>query len=301
MKNNLIAISGKIGSGKDLVGEIIQYLHDKNAYGYTNPTNVEDFKSYIKNEHSKSSNFEIKKFAGKIKDIVCLLLGCTRDEIEDREFKEKELGKEWWKYKVWRGGEMTEDFKESYLNYSIVKESDILNNWEEYELIKLTPRTLLQLLGTECGRQIIHPDIWVNALFANYYVKDEKSHPHNLDSCNWIITDTRFLNEIKAIKDRNGICIKVERSIKERFPIEFEDYFQTLSNEEWEDLKLPADDLIIEKNFLNWLKINDNKLWQSITHTSETSLDKFKDWDYIITNNGSVEDLITQIKNLNLI
>lgn len=28
---------------------------------------------------------------------------------------------------------------------------------------------------------------------------------------NWIITDVRFPNELKAIKDRNGITIRVER------------------------------------------------------------------------------------------
>ena len=45
-----------------------------------------------------------------------------------------------------------------------------------WNLVKLTPRKLLQLLGTDCGRDIIHPNIWVNALFADYVsvkVKDD--------------------------------------------------------------------------------------------------------------------------------
>ena len=29
-------------------------------------------------------------------------------------------------------------------------------------------RELLQILGTDCGRNIIHPNCWVNALFSNY-------------------------------------------------------------------------------------------------------------------------------------
>ena len=34
--------------------------------------------------------------------------------------------------------------------------------------IKLTPRLILQLLGTDCGRDIIHPNIWVNSTMMAY-------------------------------------------------------------------------------------------------------------------------------------
>ena len=36
---------------------------------------------------SEVTNSEIKKFADKLKDIVCLLIGCTREQLEDQEFK----------------------------------------------------------------------------------------------------------------------------------------------------------------------------------------------------------------------
>lgn len=81
---------------------------------------------------------------------------------------------------------------------------DIDSEYQRYffHTENLTPRKLLQLIGTEGGRDLIHENIWVNALFSSY-TKDSK----------WIIPDTRFDNEAKAIKDRGGIIIKVERDV----------------------------------------------------------------------------------------
>ena len=74
MKNNLYGISGKINSGKDLVGEILQCL----SCGFT----TEETLTYI-NEDIKYgvSSYKIKKYADKLKDIVCLLIGCTREDL----------------------------------------------------------------------------------------------------------------------------------------------------------------------------------------------------------------------------
>ena len=74
----------------------------------------------------------------------------------------------------------------------------------------LTPRLLLQLLGTECGRQIIHPNIWVNALFADY-VSEDRGLISGTDykQSNWIITDMRFPNELEAVKAKGGLTIRV--------------------------------------------------------------------------------------------
>jgi len=150
-KTNLIGISGKMGSGKDTLSIVINYVADNFA-----PESIANWEQPV-NEFTYAN----KKYSEKLKYMVCFLIGCDRSDLEDREFKEKELGEEW---------------------------------------DGLTPRKLLQLLGTEAGRHIIHPNIWVNALFADY----EK------DS-NWIITDVRFPNEAEAIKDKGGILIRIER------------------------------------------------------------------------------------------
>ena len=50
-----------------------------------------DFNRWLENHHDLKSTFEIKKFADKLKDIVCLLLGCTREQLEDRGIKSLSL------------------------------------------------------------------------------------------------------------------------------------------------------------------------------------------------------------------
>lgn len=228
----IIGISGKIKSGKDAIGKIIQML----AQGINSNTQIAE---YVNKTDITDSDWEIKKFADKLKDIVCLLINCTREELEDRDFKEKELGEEWWYYtdSLFNSADSEQNL------YSYSKYHRQLKNDLNFYIIKLTPREILQLLGTEAGREIIHPNIWVNALFSKY-----------TESSNWIITDVRFPNEIQAIKDRGGIVIRVER-----------------------------DDLLR----LGYLDKN--------AHTSETALDNYKDWDYTIKNNDTIEELINKI------
>lgn len=68
---------------------------------------------------------------------------------------------------------------------------------------------------------------------------------------NWIVTDVRFPNEAQAILDRGGILVKLEGD--------------------------PA-------------KIRANSS-RDMNHPSETSLDDWKKWNYVYTNDGSLEDL----------
>ena len=77
----LIAINGRKQSGKDTVGKIIQYL--------TSESNVYPFD--LKLDYSYRSNWQIKKFADKLKDIICILIGCTRDQLENESFKNKTM------------------------------------------------------------------------------------------------------------------------------------------------------------------------------------------------------------------
>lgn len=248
----IIGVSGKIGSGKDTVGKIIQYLTMKKINN-VNEQSFDEFCKYINVPLSENKQpnkklpkeaisgydyWQIKKFADKLKDIVCMLIGCTREQLEDREFKERELGEEWWYYK----GET------KLISYNEATEIQ----QRKLPLIKLTPRLLLQLLGTDCGRDIIHPNIWVNALMADYKVYKDEELP------NWIITDVRFPNEAKAIKDKGGILIRIER-----------DYVLRGGPED-------------PKN----------------QHPSETALDNYQDWDYVIQNDGTIEDLINKIRKI---
>lgn len=177
----IIGINGKIGSGKDTVGKIIQSLtqginSNKQILDYCNGVKVTGF------------DWKIKKFAGKLKQIASLLTGIPVEKFEDQDFKLTNLPEEW----------------------SILKQSG-----RNKVLIPMTVREFLQKLGTEAMRDGLHTNVWVNALFADYKTNAEwfdeirgnyKEYP------NWIITDMRFPNEMEAVKERKGITIRVSRT-----------------------------------------------------------------------------------------
>lgn len=242
----IISLSGKIKSGKDTVASIIQEL-----------TNIN---SQIKKAHSV---FEIKKFADELKDTICRWINCTREQLEDHEFKNTPLGEEWWYY-GFDGG-----LKINYLSAAYENGKEPL----QY-LVKPTPRLLMQLLGTEAGRNILHPNLWINILFSKY--KAKPLHPVKFGGTaiaeypNWIITDNRFLNEIQAVKKHQGITIRVERDLKLRHGY----------------------------NTLEEMQAKDPELYKVVTHPGETELDDYKEFDYIIYNNGSLEELIKQVKQI---
>ena len=204
---SILAISGKINSGKDTLAAIIQYVDSQYNHNYK-----ESFEKFQKTPNIKKSYWKIKRFADKLKDIVCLLLNCTREELEDREFKEKELGEEWWYYKF---DNIMLPISDRKLFIQTVN-STVFSPLDEAEvdtyIIKLTPRKLLQLLGTDCGRDIIHPNIWVNALMSKYISENRGIISGiNYVESNWIITDMRFPNELEAVKSKGGISVRINR------------------------------------------------------------------------------------------
>ena len=187
--NNLIAVSGKISSGKDLLVNILQYLYWKKKVlekGIINKAWLRPFSVDFDPKGVVSSlRYENRKFADLIKDTVCLWIGCTRDQLEDRNFKERPLGPKWWYYLSPNGT------KVPYEKDLTLPDSD---------LVKVTPRMIMQLLGTEGGRVAIHPNIWVNTLIDKY-----KS------GMRWFISDCRFPNEADAVKAKGGLVIRIER------------------------------------------------------------------------------------------
>ncbi len=71
-----------------------------------------------------------------------------------------------------------------------------------YEHAKEYPeiRTLLQRMGTEVGRDILGPNIWVEALFNDVGAWDKVA-----------ITNVRFPNEYAAVKEYGGVVWRVDR------------------------------------------------------------------------------------------
>jgi hypothetical protein len=169
----IIGVNGRINSGKDTVGKIIQYLTDDTVSKTVYPKFEEFDKLDVGNEGYHP--WQIKKFAGKLKQIASLLTGIPVEKFEDQEFKKLDMNSEW----------------------------------------GMTYREFLQRLGTEAMRDGLHINVWANALFADYKhsktcnCKKGCRCAHDLP--NWIITDMRFPNEMEAVKERKGITIKVVR------------------------------------------------------------------------------------------
>ena len=293
----LIGISGRIGSGKDTVGKIIQYLVWKSRVEKGElPLSVYSFSDFARETSfgKNQSNIEIKKYADKLKDFICMLIGCTREQLEDQEFKNTELGEEWW-YTYGKIGNV--DILVSYLDM----DKEFKNNNNAY-IEKLTPRLLLQIIGTECIRDKVHPNAWVNALFADYKYEIHRSEVPTraagfIDQHvypNWIITDMRFPNELEAVKSRGGITIRVDRftSIKNDLVYFKNDASDSPINGIYRVLEVKKDNctLIDDKtgySFGAWFE----EISKTHEHESETALDN-AEFDYIIENNSSIEDLI---------
>ncbi len=78
--------------------------------------------------------------------------------------------------------------------------------WEKQLNLPISPRYIMQQFGTELFRRHFHPDIWVK-------VVEKKLTEYE----NVVITDCRFPNEIKMVKDNGGILVHVERNLPHWF------------------------------------------------------------------------------------
>lgn len=333
---NLIGISGKIGSGKDTVGKIIQYL--TSPCSIKNTTKYRTYEEFIirgggsepRNfDHHYQTDWEIKKFGAKLKQIVALLIGCTVQDLEDQDFKSSPLGKEWLRYSYADGfkrfkGETTmlsvECDKETYdYQYQV--------NWQTAYQTQYTPRILMQLIGTDLLRDQLLNNIWINGLFADYighcnsqFCLSTKQCPdeHITKDCNaiypnWIITDTRFPNELQAIKERDGIVIRINRPISSISQRDWEAKCPCCKSSSYSSSNVPDSHGWVKEyvcfNCTSTWSVNfgdkmgggfdsiDNIVDNRPQHESETALDDYE-FDYIIDNFGTIEQLKEKVKTI---
>ena len=119
--------------------------------------------------------------------------------------------------------------------------------WSERFGKPVTPRWVLQYFGTEVMRGNMYDGIWVDSCLGRY------------KGDNTVISDTRFVNEIKKIKEKGGkiICVKrgelpTQKEMQERGAHKSEwDWLDSSfdyvidNNGTLEDLYKKVDDLII--------------------------------------------------------
>lgn len=86
------------------------------------------------------------------------------------------------------------------------QDTDGYRKEQPHPLYGKTPRQLMQTLGTEWGRNMVHPDVWVTAT-ADYC---SALHLEN-QRLAILLTDVRFNNEADWVRNQGGIIIHVER------------------------------------------------------------------------------------------
>lgn len=269
----IIGLSGKMQSGKNTVASIIQYLiyQDKTE----NPSL--SLNSFLNNTFigDSYSGFTQKSFAQKLKKSVSILTGIPVKDLEKQEVKDRLLGEEWNRtfyeiidsdYNVLSKTFYKEDAELDLAYYEDYHHKTV--ELTEFQNRSITVRQLLQEVGTDAMRNIIHPNTWVNALFADYTSKkysvgiDKYGHQTIVDKYpKWLITDLRFPNELQAVKDRGGITIRVNR--------------------------------LNSTNQDGHTYINK----KDRTHPSELALDN-AEFDYVIDNNGTIEELVIKVKEI---
>lgn len=117
-----------------------------------------------------SKGFKKESFADPVKDAVAAIFDWDRsllegDTEESRIFRETR--DEWWSKRF---------------NYDV------------------TPRYMLQLMGTEAGREVFHDSLWIHSM--------EKRIEKNKDT---VIADVRFANECDFIRSKGGFIVRVVR------------------------------------------------------------------------------------------
>jgi hypothetical protein len=176
--------------------------------------------------------FKRESFAATLKDAVASVFGWDRDMLEGRTKESRE----------WRETEDT---------------------WWTTRLgMPVTPRWILQYWGTDVLRQHFHDDIWIASLENKLRTAKD----------NIVISDCRFPNEIRGLKQQGGRIVWIQRGITPH----------------WYDIAAQANKG--SANAQNWLaeqKIHASEYSWAGTH-----------FDAVIDNNKSIEHLYSQLKNL---
>ena len=140
--------------------------------------------------------------------------------------------------------------------------------WSERLGMEITPRWILQYWGTEVCRKGFHDDIWIAAL--------ENKLRNSKDDI--VISDCRFPNEIASIKNAGGIVIRVVRGPEPK----------------WYDAAVSANRG--PNGNMTWA-VSRAKLEKLKVHASETAW-VGTDFDHVLDNNGTIDDLFNQVKNI---
>ena len=185
-----------------------------------------------------SHEFRRESFANTLKDAVSKVFGWDRELLEGRTKQARE----------WR---------------------EQVDPWwaERLNTPTLTPRWVLQYWGTEVCRKSFHDDIWIASL--------ENKLRNSTDHI--VISDCRFPNEIKSIRNAGGLVVRVVRGPEPEWYQDAINYNEGQKNMSW----------ALSRSYLEKLKI----------HASETAWVGTK-FDAVLDNNGTLDELFSQVQQL---
>ena len=196
-------------------------------------------KSTIGNHLIDSYGFTRESFASSLKDAVAVLFHWDRNLLEG-------------------DTEESRSFRETPDPY-----------WSEHLGGTITPRIILQEMGTEVMRETVHPDFWILSLMKKLQA----------NTSDIVITDVRFPNEVEAIRKLDGFIVNVVRP-------PMPDWFLDVSD--WNTLR---------RNNITPITSEEDVIFNLGTlgiHPSEYSLLVFGreiKYDYTIINYETLEDL----------
>lgn len=127
---------------------------------------------------------------------------------------------------------------------------------------KLKDRKLLQIIGTDVGRDL-DKDIWVDRLIFDILIVEKTRNILKLPRVNYISADVRFVNEHRALQQAGWIGIYLDVS----------------------------DEIRIKR--LN--QRDSTAQLETLNHASETALDEFKHELISIDASGSLKDMLDNL------
>lgn len=182
----IFGLYGATGSGKDTVADFI-----------------------AERARAAGMKADVFKFAAPVYELSAVILGTTVEKLGERETKEIPQ----WFYV---SQEALERAHVTFCNYGLDRWEDFSYAWSRFEerhltkymsdisgenkaedilyAVYISPREMLQIIGTEFGRELLHQDVWLKTLMHSI----EESQ---VDLA--IVSDMRFPNEGAMIIESN--------------------------------------------------------------------------------------------------
>ena len=160
----IIALSGYAGVGKDTVADVICELYP---------------------------GWQVKRFAGKLKEVASILTGLKVEDFEDRLIKSMQL----------EGWDMTVREFLQRLGTEAIRDNLHKDAWVNALISEYNRSMKFEQFCPICGNS------WNTSICSTC----NTSKLETKCTTNWIVTDCRFKNEAEQIKNCGGYVIRIKR------------------------------------------------------------------------------------------